>query len=205
MGKVKDITGQKFGRLTVIKFLRIENHKAIWLCECECGNLTEVATNHLTSGHTKSCGCLHKERTIESHKTHGQKNTRLYRIWRCMKQRCYNKNFPYFQDYGGRGITVCSEWYNDFMAFYDWAMKNGYDNTLTIDRIDVNGNYEPNNCRWATAKQQARNRRNNINFTYNGETHCLKQWCEILGLNYNTVGTRFYTYGWSIERALNLL
>ena len=201
MSKFKDITGQKFGRLTVIKFLRIENHKAIWLCKCECGNLIEVMTYLLTSGNTKSCGCLRKERNIESHKTHGQYRSRLWRTWENMKQRCYNKNDKH---YGGRGIAVCDEWLNDFMAFYDWAMKNGYDDTLTIDRIDNNGNYEPNNCRWATVKQQNKNRRSNINFTYNGETHCLMDWCKILELNYNTVYNRFHNCNWSIEKALEL-
>ena len=123
MGKVKDITGQKFGRLTALYRL------------------------HNTKGRTKSCGCLRKP--------HGQCRSRLYCIWENMKSRCYNKDFPRYQDWGCRGIAVCDEWYNDFMAFYDWSMNNGYKDNLTIDRIDVNGNYEPNNCRWATVKQQS--------------------------------------------------
>ena len=205
MGKVKDITGQKFGRLTVIKFLRIEKHKAIWLCKCECGNLTGVTISCLTNGNTKSCGCLRKERNIESHKTHGQSRSRLYYIWNHMKSRCYNKNHKDYKNYGGRGIKICDEWQDNFQAFYDWSMSHGYDDTLTIDRIDNNGNYEPNNCRWVTVKQQNRNRRSNINFTCNGETHCLMDWCKILGLNYNTVYNRFHNCNWSIEKALDIV
>lgn len=202
MGKVKDITGQKFGRLTVIKFLRIENHKAIWLCKCECGNLKEIATGALTSGNTKSCGCLNHEPTIIKH---GKYDTRLYRILHDMKRRCYNKDSKAYNNYGNRGVAVCDEWLQDFQAFYDWSMANGYDDTLTIDRIDVNGNYEPSNCRWATRKQQNRNTRRNRNYTINGETHCLKEWCEILNLNYNTVRKRLNRLNWSIERALNIV
>lgn len=201
---MKDLSGKNFGRLTVIKFLRIEKHRAIWLCKCECGNLTEVTTSRLTSGNTKSCGCLQKECAIESHKTHGQYQSRLYRIWGSMKRRCYNKNYKRYKDYGSRGIVVCQEWLEDFMSFYNWAMDNGYRDDLTIDRIDNNKGYSPNNCRFATPKQQARNRRNNINFTINGETHCLSEWCKILGLSYNTVHARVTYLNWSIENALEL-
>lgn len=120
-----------------------------------------------------------------------------------MKKRCYLKCNHDYKNYGARGIAVCDEWRNDFMAFYNWSMANGYNDTLTIDRIDVNGNYEPNNCRWCNMKQQARNRRNNIYFTYNGETHCLTDWCEILGLNRKTIYERL-RHGWSYKRALGL-
>lgn len=132
---------------------------------------------------------------------HGKRYSRLWNIWEHIKQRCYNHNN---KDYGGRSIAVCSEWRNDFQAFYDWAINNGYDDTLTIDRINVNGNYEPNNCRWVPNKQQARNRRNNRTFTINGETHCLSEWCEVLNLKRSTVSNRVNTLGWSIERALEL-
>lgn len=128
---------------------------------------------------------------------------RLYHSWKHMKQRCYNNNDRDYKDYGARGITVCDEWKNDFMSFYDWAINNGYDDTLTIDRIDVNGNYEPNNCQWATRKQQSRNRRNIKQYTINGETHCLSEWCELLNINFDMVRARLYR-GWTIIRALEL-
>ena len=121
-----------------------------------------------------------------------------------MKQRCYNPNKPQYKDWGGRGITICDEWLNDFMAFYDWAMSNGYQDNLTIDRIDNNKGYEPSNCRWVDHKIQNRNKRNNRNYTINGETHCLTEWCEILGLNRGTVKNRL-RYGWSIEQSLELI
>ncbi len=118
-----------------------------------------------------------------------------------MKTRCYNKNFLRYVDYGRRGISICDEWKNNFKAFYDWAISNGYSNELTIDRIDNDGNYEPNNCRWATVSEQNRNSRHNNCLTYNGETHCLKEWSEITGLNYGCLKNRM-KYGWNVEDIL---
>lgn len=120
-----------------------------------------------------------------------------------MKYRCYNKNGKDYKNYGGRGIAVCSDWLDNFMSFYNWSMANGYDNNLTIDRIDNDKGYEPNNCRWVDMKQQSRNTRQNRNITINGETRCLADWCEILGLNYDKIYNRLYK-GWSIEKALEL-
>lgn len=121
-----------------------------------------------------------------------------------MKDRCYNINSKDYKNYGRRDIAVCSEWKDDFMTFYDWSIHNGYDDTLTIDRIDNNKGYEPSNCRWVDMKTQQRNKRNNKYFTYDGETHCITEWCEILGLNYNTVMTRINKYKYPIKRALQL-
>lgn len=121
-----------------------------------------------------------------------------------MKGRCYNKNHTKYPNYGARGIKVCDEWLHEFMNFYNWSMSHGYKDNLTIDRIDVNGNYEPNNCRWADAKQQMRNTTRNVYYTINGETHCLSEWCEILNLNYQTVHSRMHKLGWSINEALEL-
>lgn len=191
----KDITGQTFGRLTALHRLHNTKGRTKWLCVCDCGNLTEVLQGHLTSGHTKSCGC--------SHIKHGKCNARLYNIYDNIKQRCYTKTNPNYKNYGGRGIKVCDEWVNDFQAFYNWAMNNGYNDNLTIDRIDVNGNYEPNNCRWVDRKQQSRNRRSNHNYTIYGITHCLMDWCEIYNVNYGTVQSRL-DRGWRIERALGV-
>lgn len=134
---------------------------------------------------------------------HGKYGTRLFNIYNNIKYRCYNRNHHKYKIYGARGITMCDEWLHDFMTFYDWAVNNGYNESLTIDRIDVNGNYEPNNCRWVDMKTQQRNRRNNSLVTYRGETKTLSEWCELLGLNYKTVQSRL-RYGWSIVRAFEL-
>lgn len=132
---------------------------------------------------------------------HGLKNTRLFSIWSGMKTRCYNSNSPQFKNYGARGIKICDEWLTDFMNFYNWSMSNGYSDNLTLDRIDVNGNYEPNNCRWVTSKVQANNRRTNKLIEYNGEIKTLMEWCEYHGINYKTVRDRLKR-GWAIDKAL---
>lgn len=202
MGKFIDLTGQRFGRLTVIKKLGHRGKHILWLCVCDCGTERAVASTHLRSGHSQSCGCLQKEHTVASSKTHGMSNTRIYREYASMKRRCDNPNVQDYSHYGGRGITICEEWRNDFMAFYNWAMANGYRDDLTIDRIDFNGNYEPSNCRWATMKEQANNTRRNSFLEFNGETKTVKQWAEIVGIRYGTLVARLNDYGWSVEKAL---
>ena len=132
---------------------------------------------------------------------HGMKGTRLYNVWINMRQRCYNKNMPSYKNYGERGIVVCEEWH-DFAEFYKWAMENGYKNDLTIERINVNGNYEPNNCKWATREEQAYNKRNNRYITYNGKTQTMKEWSVETGINYFKIRDRLRR-GWSVERTLN--
>lgn len=164
MGKAKDLTNRRFERLKVIRRVENKNYRAMWLCECDCGNRKVITSYQLLSGDTKSCGCLGKENRTKSRTKHHKTNTKLYYVWKGMKQRCYNPKNKYYYNYGGRGITICEEWKNDFGKFYEWAIKNGYDEnalhkSCTIDRINNSGNYEPNNCRWVDMKTQSNNRR----------------------------------------------
>lgn len=159
-----DLTGQKFGRLLVIGEgkgkLRNNGQKRItWECKCDCGNSIDVPGYCLKSGNTKSCGCLDREKASNRLKTHGKSGTKLYYIWEAMKQRCYNPNNKRYSDWGGRGITICDEWKNNFRKFEKWAIESGYKEGLTIDRINNDKEYSPNNCRWATYHEQRINQR----------------------------------------------
>lgn len=160
MWELKDLKGQRFGRLVALDFAGYDNNKkGMWRCKCDCGNEVVVRTNGLTSGNTKSCGCLRK--INNGKRTHGMTRTRLGSIYIGMKQRCFNPKTEHYSCYGGRGITICDEWLgkDGACAFFEWAKSNGYKEGLTIDRINVNGNYEPSNCRWVDMHVQALNRR----------------------------------------------
>lgn len=201
MGKYIDITGQKFNKLTVLsKVQNLSSKKARWLCKCDCGNFTEVSGDNLRNGSVKSCGCLvvynNKQRA-----THRKSNIRLYNIWRNMKARCNNSNNPSYKNYGGRGIKIYEKW-ADFEIFYDWAINNGYKEYLTLDRIDVNGNYEPNNCRWITLTEQSYNKRYNIYFYIDDKMKCLAELCKERNLKYTTIYRRVTINNMPIEEAI---
>lgn len=209
MGKLIDLTGKRFGRLTVIE--RAENANnghTRWLCQCDCGGKTIVERGDLCTGKVKSCGCLNKEIAVQIGTlgaTHGKSNTRLYNIWSRMKARCYNSKDTFYKIYGGRGISVCSEWRNDFQTFCDWAVSHGYCEGLTIDRIDNDKGYSPDNCRWASRTQQVRNRKVTKKYALNGESKTLAEWCEIYQKGYSKVWARVLRSGWTIEEALDLV
>ena len=194
-----DLTGMKFGRLTVL--CRTENRRKC-RCLCDCGNETDVYISHLRDGHTQSCGCLHKELLTSRLETHRLSKTRLYKTWSNMKTRCNNENNNEYAYYGGRGIKVCPEWEHDFGSFAIWALSSGYRDDLTIDRIDCNGNYSPENCRWATRKEQGNNTRRNHYLSFNGQIKTISEWSDEVGLSSRLIQDRIVKLGWSVDRAL---
>ena len=166
----KDIAGQRFGRLIAIEHIPNHSRKASkWRCVCDCGKTTYVCLFSLSSGKTKSCGCLKNDKTVQRNTKHGKTHTRIYKEWMAMKERCYRPSHPFFRYYGGKGIGVCEEWRNNFSAFYNWSMDNGYSDSLTIDRKENSKNYSPENCQWATRQQQANNRTNSLVVLFQGE------------------------------------
>lgn len=198
INRVNDLTGKKFGRLTVIGLADKKSRKTYWICQCDCGNLKIARSDSLQCGAIKSCGCLKKEQdkvNLTAHHSHKQSGKRIYNIWQGMKARCYNKNNARYHRYGGRGITICEEWKDDFSAFYEWSINNGYSEDLTIDRIDNNKNYSPENCRWSNNEEQCNNRDTNINITIGNATKTLMQWCEIFELDYKTIYARYSRNG----------
>ena len=202
MTQIIDHTGQKFGRLTVVRRCGTNAHReAVWECICICGNTHYVPGSSLRTGKSTSCGCYKSDWTVNKFTTHGLSKHPLHAIWDGMKTRCYDANRLKFKDYGSRGITVCDEWRNDFKAFYDWSIANGWVEGLSIDRIDNDGNYEPSNCRWADNSVQANNSRHCHYITYNGETLTISQWARKIGLKPSTLNVRIRS-GWSIEKAL---
>lgn len=203
----KSKIGERYGKLIIISEVEPTacsngQRRRKFLCKCDCGKEKIVSFPNLCSGNTTSCGCNYKEAAkLRSKYNQGLLNSKLYGVWAAMKQRCYDPNKEHFDCYGGRGITVCNEWKDDFLVFYNWAINNGYQEGLTIDRIDVNGNYEPNNCRWIDNKQQANNKRTNVFLTLNGECHTIMEWSEKLGINAGTLQQRKHL-GWSDEDIL---
>lgn len=204
---IKSLAGARFGNLVVL-YATSEPFKSTtkWKCICDCGNHAYPVAHNLVNGRSTSCGCLRKKRASEFAKSltrHGGTGTRLYSIWRSMICRCYYKNDKCYSTYGGAGITICDEWRNDFKAFRDWAIANGYKDHLSIDRIDVQKGYYPRNCRWATNFEQSNNKTSTVFLTHNGNTKPLTVWAQELGIPRNVLYSRIKHHGWSTERALS--
>lgn len=206
-----NLVGIRFGRLTVIsaaedKVSAAGYHTVMWVCLCDCGKHVVVRGKCLTQGATKSCGCLQREEMSKRASKHGGFGGRLYTIWNSMRQRCYNPNNNAYHNYGGRGISICSEW-NNFAVFREWAYSTGYKEdaprgAFTIDRIDVDGDYSPNNCRWSSMKDQSNNKRGTLYLEYNYERKPLSEWASIIGVDYTTIWRRYHN-GLSTSEILN--
>ena len=190
--------GDRFNKLIVLKDLGLKNKNRIFLLKCDCGNEKIITLTSIRSGKTKSCGCIHKEQLIKRNTKHGKSNTRLYSIYRGMKNRCYNKKTPDYKFYGKKGIIICKEWLKNFNTFYNWAIKNGYKDNLTIDRINYNDNYKPNNCRWVSQKEQVKNMERNIKY----KDECSSDASRRLGGKLTLVSGRVWR-GWSLEKSFN--
>lgn len=204
-----NLMGKTFGRLAVIKDSgeRAKNGNILWECVCDCGKKRLVLGANLLNGQTKSCGCYSTDILKKVSTKHGLskvngKKTKLFMTWDAMRQRCTNSNHASYKDYGGRGITVCPEWLNNFKSFYDWSMDNGFSNDLSIDRIDNDKGYSPDNCRWVDAKTQIRNRRNTVTYNWKGSEYTLAELGELTGINKMTIKSRL-NRGCSLEEALS--
>lgn len=200
----KDMTGMSFGKLKVIcrdgTHVSGRSKLALWKCVCECGNETTVRGASLRNGSTTSCGCAQRENASKANTTHGLSKTKIYQIWVGMKERCHNPNSDSYPYYGERGICVDKDWRSDFTLFYWWAIDKGYREGLTLDRIDVNGNYEPSNCRWITQKEQSNNTRRNKYYDFEGGKYTLSQISDKCGIRYSVLYKRL-SRGWTIEEA----
>lgn len=210
MKPCEDLTGRRYGRLTVMyqagfRYKPSGQRNALWHCKCDCGNEKDIPANTLRNGRSKSCGCLNREEASKRALKHGGcvngELEGIYKTWQSMKKRCYEKSSNRYKEYGARGIKICDEW-KDYSTFREWALKNGYKKGLTIDRIDVNGNYCPENCRWATYKEQANNTRRNAYITAFGKTMTASQWEEETGIKQGTILSRIKVLRWSATEAL---
>lgn len=200
--------GDIFGRWKIIAFdeeKSKEKGRRYYICECQCGSgiIKSIAKYSLTSGASTSCGCYNKEQVSKTHKKHGAYCSSLYCVWENMKQRCLNKNHPSYKNYGERGIKICKEWMDNYIKFENWALENGYSKNLTIDRIDNDKDYCPENCRFIPFIENQNNKRTNTYLEFNGEMHTIAEWARKLNINTRTLVTRLDTLGWSIEKALS--
>lgn len=208
MTKLQDLTGQVFERLTVLGVAgKDKRGSTLWECSCSCGHTTTALTYQLRSGLKKSCGCLSRELAKDRLTKHGEWGTRLHVLWKGMKSRCDNPNHREYKNYGGRGIKVCSQWSEDFLSFKEFMLSIGYDETLptgeqTIERINVNGDYEPSNCKLITKGEQSYNKRNNHYITYKGETKTVTEFAREHGIDTNTILNRINHFGYTVEEAI---
>lgn len=196
-----DMLGQRSGKLKVIKYNSSRNGQAYWLCKCDCGNEIVVRGSHLRTGNVKSCGCLRSDEN-KRRATHNKSRSRLYNIYYGMRKRCYTNTHKFYSDYGGRGIIICDEWLNKhhgFQSFCEWALNNGYDDTLTLERLNVDGNYCPENCTWVSRKRQANNRRNSLHISFNGKTLTPSEWETECGIPAQIIRKR-YRNGYDVEK-----
>ena len=191
--------GDKYGMLTVLRNTRVGYSEF----RCDCGKVVEKNESKVRSGETKSCGCLRVSANVVLHTTHGGCRTRLYKEWADIKKRCYNSKHVAYPRYGGKGVRMCAAWKDDFVAFRDWALSNGYREDLTIDRIDFRGNYCPENCRWIPSAKQAQNTSRNRRIEYRGHVECLGEWARIVGISRGTLQTRL-NHGWTVEDAFTV-
>lgn len=203
----EDITRKRFGRLLAVEYVGVINGRGSWRCKCDCGSEKIISKHDLDTGRVLSCGCYHSEHTTERFTKHGGRKDRLYNVWAGMKERCYNPNIASYKYYGGRGIFVCDEWKNNYESFRDWSLSNGYDEfsqnrECTLDRIDVNSGYCPDNCRWVDTIAQANNKRTNIKIEYNGVVHTIAEWARELNMKFMTLYNRLFKYNWPVEKAL---
>lgn len=198
MPKLIDLTGQRFGKLTVIQRgedVHFSGKPCVcWVCRCDCGKIKTISGASLRSGHTKSCGCS----MVKHGKSHKE---RLYETWKNMRRRCYDKSNKRYANYGGKGVSICDDW-NEYSNFRKWALENGYSENLTIDRIDVNGNYCPENCRWTDNIVQANNTTRNRYIEYNGKIQSMADWAREFGIKYYTMNNRIQ-HGWSMDKIKN--
>lgn len=199
----KDLTGMRFGYWTVLE--RADDmispggaHQTAWKCRCDCGTEKIVLRSALLNGRSSSCGCHHREVASEVARslftTHGETKTRLYQIWANMKERCENPSSSNYKNYGAKGVFLCDEWH-DYLTFKEWSLKNGYDDNLSIDRIDVRGGYSPFNCRWADSMTQANNKRNTHYVSVGCERHSIAEWSRILDISYDKLYKHLVTHG----------
>lgn len=195
-----DLTGQRFGRLVVLSWSGFHGGRSMWRCTCDCGVTKDVIGVDMRKGRTNSCGCLREESRTRNHRSHGMADSPEYAAWHAMRTRCTNPNCREWQYYGARGIRVCARWAESFEVFYS-DMGPRPSSSYSIDRIDVNGHYEPSNCRWATMNTQQSNKRSNTMLTYQGRTQHLAAWARELGFAETTIIHR-RSLGWSDDKVL---
>jgi hypothetical protein len=202
--KPKDLTGARYGMLTAIKDVGALRNARVWAFRCDCGKeVQRIGSRVAKAKGLQNCGCVNpaiRSENGKANKTHGWSQHKLYGVWRQMMRRCYQASCADYPNYGGRGITVCSDWRN-VSSFCEWGVKSGYQDGLTIERLDVDGNYSPHNCAWIPNKDQARNRTNMRMITYKGETMFAADWARRLGMKQSTIGARI-RYGWTDDRII---